>query len=549
MATYTATAEEAKRNQYGDLLARSTEGSGVSGGLASLAQTTPANTSSAKRSALPTGTAEMPQGLTVGSRGADVTSLQQNLIDLGYAGFSTPDGIFGTKTNDALKKFQTSYGLESNGIADENTMSALQNAAAALAATGRGVVGSGSTGSDVKALQQALINLGYADFSTPDGIFGSGTETALKRFQNDNGINADGVAGAKTWPALQAAAAAWAQENPNSFNGLYSLDEIARKEFTSRYADEIADILGQAQNYGTYESPYAQRIAALTDELENSRFTYDPATDPVYQAMRKTYLNEADRTAADVLGRASMATGGRASTQAINAASQAANYYKSQLAGRQAELFDAAYNRYRQDFAQRLGMLQELEGQDATQYGRWGDDYTRLLQGLSAYQSQDNSEYSRFLNTQQALTNSQQQNYQNLVNLITSTGYVPYNYELTRAGMNRATANRWKEYFNRSITGTGGSGGSGGGGGGGSSSYSGGGSYYGGGGSSGSGGSGSGQSTSGGVSVSDLVLDMGGTPASWSSLLSTNYTPTEQKKVTVPAAGSGGGGKVTLQLK
>lgn len=325
---------------------------------------------------------------------------------------------------------------------------------------------------------------------------------------------------------------AWKEAHPNTFTTLENtLDDVARKQYTSPYESQIADILGQAQNYGSYESPYAERLARLTDELENSRFSYAPETDPAYAAMRKTYLNEAARTASDVLGKASAATGGRASSYAVNAASQAANYYKSQLAGKQAELFDAAYDRYLQEYTRRLGLLQELEGQDQTQYGRWGDSYTRLLQSLSALQSEDSNQYSRFLNTQNALTNSIQQNYQNLVNLITSTGYVPYDYELQAAGMNRATANRWKQYYENSIAAAGGGGGRSGGSGG-----------YGGGYSYSSGGAGT--QNSGGSNYADTLLDMGITPSSYSSVISNNNTPPqekEKKKAPVLKSNNGGG--------
>ena len=53
----------------------------------------------------------------------------------------------------------------------------------------------GSKGSHVKELQTAL------DISA-DGIFGSGTELAVRRFQSENGLTADGVVGTKTWEAI-----------------------------------------------------------------------------------------------------------------------------------------------------------------------------------------------------------------------------------------------------------------------------------------------------------------------------------------------------------
>lgn len=59
----------------------------------------------------------------------------------------------------------------------------------------------GSTGSDVRTMQQKLKNWGYYSGSV-DGIFGSGTESAVKLFQRTNGLTADGIVGSATAAAL-----------------------------------------------------------------------------------------------------------------------------------------------------------------------------------------------------------------------------------------------------------------------------------------------------------------------------------------------------------
>ena len=54
-------------------------------------------------------------------------------------------------------------------------------------------------GADVKTLQQNLITLGY-DLGAygADGDFGSATRAAVISFQENNGLDADGIAGAQT---------------------------------------------------------------------------------------------------------------------------------------------------------------------------------------------------------------------------------------------------------------------------------------------------------------------------------------------------------------
>ena len=63
------------------------------------------------------------------------------------------------------------------------------------------VLRQGARGSDVKEMQRRLKQWGYYDGSI-DGVFGTGTRSALIRFQKKNGLTADGVAGKETFKAL-----------------------------------------------------------------------------------------------------------------------------------------------------------------------------------------------------------------------------------------------------------------------------------------------------------------------------------------------------------
>lgn len=71
--------------------------------------------------------------------------------------------------------------------------------------TTRPTLSLGSTGSEVKLMQQKLMMLGFScGTSGADGDFGSGTQTAVKQFQSKNGLTADGVCGANTHTKLDA---------------------------------------------------------------------------------------------------------------------------------------------------------------------------------------------------------------------------------------------------------------------------------------------------------------------------------------------------------
>ena len=59
----------------------------------------------------------------------------------------------------------------------------------------------GDQGPDVVTMQKALAELGYLT-SAADGNFGTGTQTAVKAFQKDSGLDDDGIAGKQTLEAL-----------------------------------------------------------------------------------------------------------------------------------------------------------------------------------------------------------------------------------------------------------------------------------------------------------------------------------------------------------
>ena len=64
----------------------------------------------------------------------------------------------------------------------------------------------GDKSDQVQIMQRYLVSLGYLS-STPDGQFGSGTERAVKLFQEANGLTADGIAGIGTLSVLYSGSA------------------------------------------------------------------------------------------------------------------------------------------------------------------------------------------------------------------------------------------------------------------------------------------------------------------------------------------------------
>lgn len=102
------------------------------------------------------------------------------------------------KTGKTTDKGWTHYAIPKGLYSDEEL-----NGERVIAVPDPVTLRKGSKGDDVKILQQQLLQLGY---SLPkygaDGDFGSETKAAVKQFQKDHKIQADGIVGAETFAAL-----------------------------------------------------------------------------------------------------------------------------------------------------------------------------------------------------------------------------------------------------------------------------------------------------------------------------------------------------------
>jgi peptidoglycan hydrolase-like protein with peptidoglycan-binding domain len=143
-------------------------------------------------------------GLESGARSDAVKQLQQALINAGVTVRGGADGIFGWNTMTAVKRFQEAVGLPATGAVDAATANALASGRT-IAGGQSGLVGlkAGSLGSQVKALQEALIKVGVNVRGGADGIFGPATAQALRSFQQSQGLEPTGVVDDATVGALQ----------------------------------------------------------------------------------------------------------------------------------------------------------------------------------------------------------------------------------------------------------------------------------------------------------------------------------------------------------
>ena len=161
----------------------------------------------------PTGTGAPSRTLRPGYTGADVTSAQNRLKALGWYSAS-PTGTYDAATVAAVIAFQRAAGLQADGLCGRQTISRLYASDAPRAASATAaptatpnyrILELGSSGSDVRALQTRLRELGYT--VSVNGRYDETTRDAVGIFQRRNGLYVDGVAGAKTQTVLYSAGA------------------------------------------------------------------------------------------------------------------------------------------------------------------------------------------------------------------------------------------------------------------------------------------------------------------------------------------------------
>ena len=128
----------------------------------------------------------------------------------------------------------------------------------ALAPTALAAVYWGQSGETVRRVQQKLKQWGYYTGAV-DGVFGQGTYDAVIRFQQKNGLTADGVAGTATLAAMGIAETAAASAVTTAVSG---------------YASEV-ELLARLIHGEARGEPYVGMVAVgavVLNRVKSSRF-------------------------------------------------------------------------------------------------------------------------------------------------------------------------------------------------------------------------------------------------------------------------------------
>ncbi len=158
--------------------------------------------------------------LSQGDEGLDVQLLQEKLAEMGYYS-GRCSGTFLEGTTAAVEVFQNEHGLEATGNADVMTQEILFSMSVRPTPSPTPVgpkatpvptpgpyqpftrkLTYGDKGADVQNVQQRLMDLGFFTFHKTTTGYYAQTQSAVKQFQQHNGLDATGTVDEDTWNAL-----------------------------------------------------------------------------------------------------------------------------------------------------------------------------------------------------------------------------------------------------------------------------------------------------------------------------------------------------------
>ncbi len=190
--------------------------------------------------------------LRVGDAGPAVADLAHRLDRAGFGSASADH--FDDETADAVKRFQHSRGLDTDGIVGKQTWSAL---AEAQHRPGDRLLYLRASpmlrGDDVADLQRRLGALGF-DAGRVDGIFGPETAEAIENFQRNAGLPADGICGPETLAAL---ARLGGRDNQANVAAIRERDRVRRR---STSLDDTPLVIASLGGLGAVADTIARRL-------------------------------------------------------------------------------------------------------------------------------------------------------------------------------------------------------------------------------------------------------------------------------------------------
>ena len=282
--------------------------------------------------------ASIYQQVGYGSSGESVKKLQNLLNQQGYA--LNEDGIFGEKTQAAVRDYQKKNGLLLDGIAGDETWGSLLTM---------------NTQQPQQSQQQKV---------TWDPVPSASYTTAAALRKLEKGYE----------PSYEVQAAAAVRR---------SLEAAKPEAYVSDFDEQIKDLYDKI----------SQREA----------FRYDPAEDTVYQNYARQYQRQGKLAMEDTMGKAAGLTGGYGSSYAQSAAQQAYESYLAKLQDVVPALQENAWQQYKEQGEMLLQQYDRLKDQDKEAYERWQDEVSAWQKAVDNAQAEYEYSASADLKTYQMM--------------------------------------------------------------------------------------------------------------------------------------------------
>lgn len=195
-------------------------------------------------------------------------------------------------------------------------------------------------------------------------------------------------------PLLSQGVSGYTQGKLNGLEGGYTPGSAVQQ--AQAYLNQV-----QSRRPGEYQSQWDGELTELYNRIANRKpFSYDLGTDPTYQQYREQYQRQGRLAMQDTMGQAAALTGGYGSTYGEQVGQQAYNAYLQNLNDIVPDLYNAAYNRYRDegtDLYNQYGLLSDRENQAYNRYrDAVSDYYSDLSDARSAYDSAYSRDYNQW---------------------------------------------------------------------------------------------------------------------------------------------------------
>ena len=195
-------------------------------------------------------------------------------------------------------------------------------------------------------------------------------------------------------PLLSQGVSGYTQNKINGLEGGYTPGSAVQQ--AQAYLNQV-----QSRRPGEYQSQWDGELTELYNRIAKRKpFSYDIGTDPVYQQYREQYQRQGRLAMQDTMGQAAALTGGYGSTYGEQVGQQAYNAYLQNLNDVVPDLYNAAYNRYRDEGTElynQYGLLSDRENQAYSRYRDTVNDYySDLSDARSAYDSAYSRDYNQW---------------------------------------------------------------------------------------------------------------------------------------------------------